>query len=293
MAQSASGNHVYSYDAYGIELSSNEGMPTNAIQASEVTHRYTGEYNDQQTGMVYLRARDYDAGIGRFISMDQHPGAKRTPLTLNKYLYTNSDPLNAIDPSGNFGLTMSMPSISLNLGAISAYGGILSNIGARFLLIYGVSALSGSSSMIVNQKSKDKARDQLKDIVISKAIEKKKNSSETLYHYTNQTAAMEIFATQEMTCSKKYGGNLGGPGSYFPAGAYATDIEPWNPIMTNKDLANLFYGGNLNRDLSWFVALDGEEFSPLHGAPHQFIRFCQPGDSIAVEIYYFGPSLLN
>ena len=104
---------------------------------------------------------------------------------------------------------------------------------------------------------------------------------------------MEICATQEMTCSKKYGGNLGGPGSYFPAGAYATDIEPWNPIMTNKDLANLFYGGNLNRDLSWFVALDGEEFSPLHGAPHQFIRFCQPGDSIAVEIYYFGPSLLN
>ena len=86
---------------------------------------------------------------------------------------------------------------------------------------------------------------------------KRLSVSETLYHYTNQTAAMEIFATQEMTCSKKYGGNLGGPGSYFPAGAYATDIEPWNPIMTNKDLANLFYGGNLNRDLRWFVALDG------------------------------------
>ena len=36
--------------------------------------------------------------------MDEHPGSQRIPLSLNKYLYGNADPVNTIDPSGNFGL---------------------------------------------------------------------------------------------------------------------------------------------------------------------------------------------
>jgi hypothetical protein len=36
--------------------------------------------------------------------MDEHPGKQQIPLTLNKYLYGNSDPVNVIDPSGNFGI---------------------------------------------------------------------------------------------------------------------------------------------------------------------------------------------
>ena len=79
-------------------------MPANAADASATSHRYTGEYADSQTGLLHLRARDYDPQIGRFISMDEHPGANRIPLTLNKYLYGNADPVNTVDPSGNFGL---------------------------------------------------------------------------------------------------------------------------------------------------------------------------------------------
>ena len=104
VGQTAAASHVFSYDAFGIALGATEGMPANAADASATSHRYTGEYADSQTGLLHLRARDYDPQVGRFISMDEHPGANRIPLTLNKYLYGNADPVNTVDPSGNFSM---------------------------------------------------------------------------------------------------------------------------------------------------------------------------------------------
>ena len=118
VAQTAAASHVFSYDAFGIALGATEGMPANAADASATSHRYTGEYADSQTGLLHLRARDYDPQIGRFISMDEHPGANRIPLTLNKYLYGNADPVNTVDPSGNFGLG-GMMSAGMNISVSS------------------------------------------------------------------------------------------------------------------------------------------------------------------------------
>ena len=118
VAQTAAASHVFSYDAFGIALGATEGMPANAADAAATSHRYTGEYADSQTGLLHLRARDYDPQIGRFISMDEHPGANRIPLTLNKYLYGNADPVNTVDPSGNFGLG-GMMSAGMNISISS------------------------------------------------------------------------------------------------------------------------------------------------------------------------------
>ena len=118
VGQTAAASHVFSYDAFGIALGATEGMPANAADASATSHRYTGEYADSQTGLLHLRARDYDPQIGRFISMDEHPGANRIPLTLNKYLYGNADPVNTVDPSGNFGLG-GMMSAGMNISVSS------------------------------------------------------------------------------------------------------------------------------------------------------------------------------
>jgi hypothetical protein len=40
----------------------------------------------------------------RFTQADRWQGLDRQPITLNKYVYTNADPVNHTDPSGNFGL---------------------------------------------------------------------------------------------------------------------------------------------------------------------------------------------
>ncbi|RMX07380.1 hypothetical protein EBQ34_14645, partial [Vandammella animalimorsus] len=90
----------YSFDAFGNWL---EGDSLAADQ-NPPTHLYTGERYDADTGLIYLRARDYAPSIGRFISMDEHPGDQRIPLTLNKYLYANADPVNHVDPSGNIAM---------------------------------------------------------------------------------------------------------------------------------------------------------------------------------------------
>ncbi len=59
-------------------------------------HRFTGEWFDDETGLVYLRARYYDPRIGRFISKD--PSGIRGGS--NMYRYVGNDPVNARDPSG-------------------------------------------------------------------------------------------------------------------------------------------------------------------------------------------------
>ena len=41
-----------------------------------------------------------DPSTGRFISQDKYLGTIEEPITLHKYLYANSNPVNYIDPSG-------------------------------------------------------------------------------------------------------------------------------------------------------------------------------------------------
>src|SRR3984885_11733713 len=49
-----------------------------------------------------LRLRFMDPSTGRFTTLDPFAGDMQDPLSLNKYLYTQADPINGADPTGQY-----------------------------------------------------------------------------------------------------------------------------------------------------------------------------------------------
>lgn len=84
----------YAYSAFGQQSMVNNGA-TGLKQ-----YGYTGEEYDASTGLLYLRARYYDAELGRFISADPYWGRLDEPVSQNRYIYVHGNPLGFTDPSG-------------------------------------------------------------------------------------------------------------------------------------------------------------------------------------------------
>ena len=70
-------------------------------QSSTTAVSYTHLYYDKETEEVYLRARYYEPGVGRFITRDTYTGESDEPLSLHLYTYCENDGVNAWDPSGH------------------------------------------------------------------------------------------------------------------------------------------------------------------------------------------------
>jgi RHS repeat-associated protein len=95
------------YDAFGNLIHTTGSTPNE--------FRFAGEQYDTDLGLYYNRARYMNPSTGRFFSMDIIDGDPGSPITLNKYLYGNGDPVNVIDPTGNDGdLGSLMTSIAIN-----------------------------------------------------------------------------------------------------------------------------------------------------------------------------------
>jgi RHS repeat-associated protein len=104
---------TYTYDAFGRLISSSGGTAN--------TYLYTGAQFDPNIGFYYLRARYSDPSTGRFLTQDPFPGSIFEPVSLHHYLYANADPVNNLDPSGEFTLVGLMVSISINTSLRSTY----------------------------------------------------------------------------------------------------------------------------------------------------------------------------
>src|SRR6266508_4404068 len=82
----------YTYDAFGNAIVTTGTTPN--------SYRFAGEYLDANLGLYYLRARYYNASVGRFWSRDPAELNPDDPRELNRYVYTADNPVNATDPSG-------------------------------------------------------------------------------------------------------------------------------------------------------------------------------------------------
>jgi len=64
---------------------------------------FTGYEKDEVTGLYYAGERYYDPLVGNFNAMDSWSGDPQHPITLNKYLYANGNPLTFTDRTGRYG----------------------------------------------------------------------------------------------------------------------------------------------------------------------------------------------
>jgi len=80
------------YDPFG-------GLITNAGSAS-TNYGFAGEEQDPDSDQIFLRARTYKPGTGRFLQQDSVLGSLNEPRTLHRYTYSFNNPINYTDPAG-------------------------------------------------------------------------------------------------------------------------------------------------------------------------------------------------
>lgn len=143
------------YAAYGelLAVLNPTGMllPVTALQTSML---YNGEAFSATTGLYNMRARWYDPSQGRFERLDPFSGSQNNPQSFHKYAFVHSDPIQNIDPTGEFStisVTMTMGAIGGFIGGAIGYygkgtisgmiGGIVAGaaigVGAGLLIAYG------------------------------------------------------------------------------------------------------------------------------------------------------------
>lgn len=255
----------YTFDAFGVLLSSSGSAPNNYL--------YTGEQFDANIGFYYLRARYYNQAAGRFLSLDRFEGDHSDPLSLHKYFYAHLNPSNLQDPSGFFASSFETSAAlgvveSLVMVAALSYPVVKANIDIA-------KAGKLKSECIAKQSSRCKAGDYL------------------LFHYTGKDRATSIAKSGRINASPPFtAGNF-----TFPSGAYATDVPPWDITMTQLELRILFYGGwRIDHDVSWFVAICASDFSELKGVPppwgRQYFRPAPEGGEVPVTVVTHGKNLM-
>jgi len=114
----------YTYDDFG-----NYSYVGTAPQTDSNTFTFMGKYGipieDSEQGLYYVRARYYNASIGRFLSEDPIWGT-------NLYPYSHNNPLKYVDPSGEIPLETVLDVVSIGLSA-AEFGNDPSLVNGLFL----------------------------------------------------------------------------------------------------------------------------------------------------------------
>ena len=110
-----------SYSPYGTPTC--EGTATTPLG-------FDGQYTNSDTGLIYLRAREYDPSTAQFLSVDPIVAVTQAP-----YNYAGDNPVNLADPTGLEAIPVPGPAVAgcaaapeicavVAIGAVDAYFGI-------------------------------------------------------------------------------------------------------------------------------------------------------------------------
>lgn len=150
----------YAYESYGQEKTAiaytNSDISVNPF-------RYTAEYKDSESGLIYLRKRYYNPEIKRFISKDN-------AMLLNLYNYANGNPVMYVDPSGNVAKWVNdlLGGITIALGAATLFGGFA--VGSPYLMASGALAMVSGATAIAANHTSGKTSEVLTYVSLSSGI---------------------------------------------------------------------------------------------------------------------------
>jgi len=91
-------------DSSGEVLLAKSYQPSDEVLRSageeHSSYGFTGEWTDDSTGLVYLRARYYQPAMARFLTQDTWQGDVHQPVSFNSWLYGYANPQRYTDPTG-------------------------------------------------------------------------------------------------------------------------------------------------------------------------------------------------
>ena len=151
----SSGNLVqhYAYSSFGKILSVKDANNNEVISDPVVktSYGFTNREHDEESGMMYYRARFYMPEIGRFIQEDPDSGSIVAPKSFNaKYIYVGNNPVQYVDPQGLY------MQIVYYIGA-AVYNYAISNAAANAMIYAAGSYIGGT---IVNNEVQSKYTEQ-------------------------------------------------------------------------------------------------------------------------------------
>ncbi|MBK8395573.1 MAG: RHS repeat-associated core domain-containing protein [Leptospiraceae bacterium] len=94
IGKDSEGKSHISYKPYGEILRTDSGGPDIS------KFKFTGQEEDKESGLMYYKARYYDPVIGRFLQADSMAFPDRI-MGMNRYMYTEGNPVKYGDRSGN------------------------------------------------------------------------------------------------------------------------------------------------------------------------------------------------
>ncbi len=84
---------------------------------------YTGQESDQETGLMYYKARYYNPQLKRFTQPDSIVQDWYDPQTLNRYTYVRNNPIKYNDPTGHLAFAaLAAPALIGAVGGMAYYG---------------------------------------------------------------------------------------------------------------------------------------------------------------------------